>query len=71
MAGAEEIAARLERLKKARASGVLRVTHGDVTTEFRNGADLDRAIAAEERELAAAQGNAPRRTFFITSDKGL
>lgn len=72
MATADELTARIEKLKKARGSGVLTVRHGDQMTTFRSVAEMNVAIAADEQELAALNGSVRLvRTYRIVSDKGL
>lgn len=72
MATAAELTARIEKLKAARASGVLSVRHGDQMTTFRSIAEINAAIAADERELAGmGSGTGTVRTYRFVSDKGL
>ena len=72
MATAEQLTARIERLKAARGSGVLTVRHGDESTTFRTVEEINSAIAADERELAdlTRSGAIVRRYNFIPH-KGL
>lgn len=44
----------LTRLKRMRASGVLRVTENGRTIEYRSMTDLERAISAVEAELGTS-----------------
>lgn len=52
---AEQIAAQLDSLKKARNSGVLIVRHGDESTQFRSLAEMDKIIASLEGQLATTK----------------
>lgn len=64
--------ARLTKLKKARDSGVLSVTHQGVSTQFRTLKELERIIAAIESEIGAASGSVTRRTYLgYPKSKGL
>lgn len=47
-------AEQLQSLIDLRATGRLRITEGDKTVIFQNGADLDKAIAQAKRDVAAA-----------------
>ena len=71
MASISELEARLERLKKARASGVLSVRHGDTTTTYRSLDELTRAIGLVEQEIDQAGGRNVVRTYKLTSSKDL
>jgi hypothetical protein len=63
---------RLDALKKARASGVLTVRHGDTQTTFRSLDEIDRIIASLEAEIASASGTPRRRVRYIyQAGKGL
>ena len=66
-----ELQTRREALKAARASGVARVTYEGKTVEYRSLAEIDRAIEALEREIAAAEGRRVIRHLRVTTDKGL
>jgi hypothetical protein len=70
MATLSELTDRLEALRKARASGVRSIQHGDTKTEFRSDAEIAAAIADVERQIAAAQGRS-RGVIYISSSKGL
>lgn len=75
MATQAELEARLDKLKKALASGAKSLTFesGGVTqrVDYRDVDEIKKAIASVEGELAIASG-APRiRRFVFTSDKGL
>lgn len=71
MASATELQARLEKLKKALASGAKSVSYDNKMVTFRDVAELKAAIAAVEQDLAAANGTSIVRTFKFTSDKDL
>lgn len=72
MASADELTARIEKLKKARGSGVLTVRHGDEMVTYRSVAEINAAIRADEQELAGLTGSVGVvRTYRIVSDKGL
>ena len=63
---------RIDALKKARDSGVLRVSHGDSDVTYRSLDEILRAIAAAEREIAVLSGSQGRVTAYkFTSRKGL
>lgn len=53
MATLSELTTWLEALRKARATGVRSVTHGDTTTEYRSDKEMARAISDLERQIAA------------------
>jgi RNase P/RNase MRP subunit POP5 len=67
-----EITARLTAIRKARDSGVLRVSHGDEETMFRSLAEMNSIIADLEAQLAAVSGTPKRKRFFYPrqSSKG-
>ncbi len=72
MATQQEIEARVEALKAARASGVLRVTYQGRTVEYRSLSEIERAIAVEQAELATLGYRKPVRQIRIYQDgKGL
>lgn len=67
-----DLQARLTKLRKARDSGVLSVTHQGVSTTFRTLSEMERIIAAIEREIGAASGAVTRRTYLgYARGKGL
>lgn len=70
MADAAELAARLEALRKARASGVRKVKHGEREMEYRSDAELAAAIADLERQVAAAS-QVRAKTIVFTMNKGV
>jgi hypothetical protein len=71
MATLNDLAARLERLKKLRATGLKSVAHEGAHTEFRSMDELTRAIGYLETEIAQAGGAQSTRTFKVTSSKDL
>lgn len=62
--------ARLEKLKRARSSGVCEVWFGDRHLRYRSDAELQRAIGALEQEIAALEGTASPRNLTVTVNKG-
>lgn len=54
----------LQALIDLRASGKLRVTFGDRTIQYQSGADLDAAIAAARRDVAAAEAVTDGRSLY-------
>ena len=71
MATAADLRARREALLAQRSSGVARVSYDGKTVEYRSLAEIDRAIEALEREIAAAEGRRLVRQVRVTSAKGL
>lgn len=71
MATAAEISARIEKLKKALASGARTIGYGDRTVTYRDVDELKAALASLEQDLAAANGTNVVRTFLFKSDKDL
>lgn len=71
MATIAELQARREALTAARSSGVARVSYDGKTVEYRSIAEIDRAIEALDREIAAAEGRRVIRHLRVTTDKGL
>lgn len=63
--------AQLDALIAMRNSGVLRTSNGQYSAEFRSMAELERAIAAAQQDLAAAAGETMVRRVHIIADKGL
>jgi hypothetical protein len=66
-----DLQTQLDALKKARASGVLRVTIAngmDVT--YKSDAELSAAINALENEIARASGTGGSNVIIIRSSKG-
>lgn len=66
-----ELHARHEALSTQRASGVARVSYDGKTVEYRSVAEIDRAIEALDREIAAAEGRRMVRHVRVTATKGL
>jgi hypothetical protein len=71
MATVAELEARLEVLKAQRDSAVARVSYDGRSVEYRGTAEIARAIADLERELAALQGKSPLRQIRVYTSKGL
>jgi hypothetical protein len=71
MATTTELKTRREALRAARSSGVARVSYDGKTVEYRSLAEIDRAIEALDREIAAAEGRPIVRHFRVIADKGL
>jgi hypothetical protein len=71
MATIEDLRARREALTAQRASGVARVSYDGKTVEYRSLVEIDRAIEALEREIAAAEGRRIVRHLRVTTSKGL
>jgi hypothetical protein len=66
-----DLQSRLEALKAQRDSAVARVSYDGRSVEYRGTAEIARAIADLERELAALEGNAPVRQIRVYTSKGL
>ncbi|TIL25596.1 MAG: hypothetical protein E5Y88_11595 [Mesorhizobium sp.] len=66
MATLAELQARLEALRKARATGVRSVRHGETATEFRPDAEIASAIADLERQITALEGRPRVRRIYIS-----
>ena len=62
---------RRESLTAQRASGVARVSYDGKTVDYRSVAEIDRAIEALDREIAAAEGRKLIRHVRVTATKGL
>jgi hypothetical protein len=71
VASSSELEARLEALKAQRDSAVARVSYDGRSVEYRGTAEIARAIADLERELAALQGKSPLRQIRVYTSKGL
>ena len=67
----EDLRARREALTAQRSSGVARVSYDGKTVEYRSVAEIDRAIEALGREIAAAEGRRIVRQLRVTTTKGL
>ena len=70
MASVAELEARLEALKKARASGVRKIEYDGNSTEYRSDAELRRAIQDLTEELRTAQNGKGRQTVTVRMKKG-
>jgi hypothetical protein len=68
---ADDAASQLAALKKARASGVLTVHHGDTSTTFRTLAEIDSIVRSLEAEAEAASSPRPRLRYAVQLTKGL
>ena len=66
-----ELKSRREALAAQRSSGVARVSYDGKTVEYRSLAEIDRAIEALDREIAAAEGRRIVRQVRVTTAKGL
>ena len=66
-----ELRSRREALAVQRSSGVARVSYVGKTVDYRSVAEIDRAIEALDREIAAAEGRRIVRHVRITTSKGL
>ena len=66
-----ELRARREALAVQRSSGVARVSYDGKTVNYRSVAEIDRAIEALDREIAAAEGRRIVRQVRVTTTKGL
>lgn len=62
---------RRDALAAQRSSGVARVSYDGKTVEYRSVAEIDRAIEALDREIAAAEGRRIVRQLRVTTTKGL
>ena len=71
MADLATLKLRRERLTAQRASGVARVSYDGKTVDYRSVAEIDRAIEALDREIAAAEGRKLIRHVRVTATKGL
>ena len=66
-----ELRSRRETLAVQRSSGVARVSYDGKTVDYRSVAEIDRAIEALDREIAAAEGRRVVRQVRVTTTKGL
>ena len=71
MATIADLRARREALSTQRSSGVARVSYDGKTVDYRSVAEIDRAIEALDREIAATEGRRIVRQVRITTSKGL
>ena len=63
--------ARRDALTAQRSSGVARVSYDGRTVDYRSVAEIDRAIEALDREIAAAEGRRIVRHVRVATAKGL
>ena len=71
MADLATLKLRREALTSQRSSGVARVSYDGKTVDYRSVAEIDRAIEALDREIAAAEGRKLIRHIRVTATKGL
>ena len=71
MATIADLRARREALSTQRSSGVARVSYDGKTVDYRSVAEIDRAIEALDREIAAAEGRRIVRHVRVATSKGL
>ena len=71
MADLTTLKLRRETLSSQRASGVARVSYDGKTVDYRSLAEIDRAIEALDREIAAAEGRRMVRHIRVMATKGL
>jgi hypothetical protein len=71
MAAIDDLRSRREALTAQRSSGVARVSYDGKTVDYRSVAEIDRAIEALDREIAAAEGRRIVRQVRVTTAKGL
>jgi hypothetical protein len=71
MATVAELKTRREVLSASRASGVARVSYDGRTVDYRSMAEIDRAIEALDREIAAAERRRIVRQVRVIATKGL
>jgi hypothetical protein len=71
MADLSTLKLRREALTSQRSSGVARVSYDGKTVDYRSIAEIDRAIEALDREIAAAEGRRMVRRVRVTATKGL
>jgi hypothetical protein len=71
MATITDLRARRDALSAQRSSGVARVSYDGKTVDYRSVAEIDRAIEALDREIAAAEGRRIVRHVRVTTLKGL
>ena len=71
MADIATLRLRRDALTSQRASGVARVSYDGKTVDYRSVAEIDRAIEALDREIAAAEGRRMVRHIRVMATKGL
>ena len=71
MSALTDLRARRDALSAQRSSGVARVSYDGKTVDYRSLAEIDRALEALDREIAALEGRRIVRQVRITTTKGL
>ncbi|MDV7200201.1 hypothetical protein RYZ18_02550 [Roseovarius sp. 10] len=71
MADIATLRLRRDVLTSQRTSGVARVSYDGKTVDYRSVAEIDRAIEALDREIAAAEGRRMVRHIRVMATKGL
>ncbi|MEI4234481.1 phage head-tail joining protein [Roseovarius sp. D22-M7] len=66
-----DLKSRRDALSAQRSSGVARVSYDGKTVDYRSVAEIDRAIEALDREIAALEGRRIVRHVRVTTAKGL
>ncbi|WP_071796287.1 phage head-tail joining protein [Natronohydrobacter thiooxidans] len=66
-----DLRARRDALSAQRSSGVARVSYDGKMVDYRSVAEIDRALEALDREIAAAEGRRMVRQVRVTTSKGL
>ena len=66
-----DLKSRRDALSAQRSSGVARVSYDGKTVDYRSVAEIDRAIEALDREIAAVEGRRIVRQIRVTTLKGL
>ena len=66
-----DLRARRDALSAQRSSGVARVSYDGKSVDYRSLAEIDRALEALDREIAAAEGRRMVRHIRVTTTKGL
>lgn len=64
MATLSELQTWLDALRKARASGLRSVQHGDTRTEFKSDVEMAAAIRDLEGQIASASGTRVKAVYF-------
>ena len=67
----ERMQALLVALQEARFAGLRSVSYDGKTVDYRSVGEIDRAIEALDREIAAAEGRRIVRQVRVTTAKGL
>jgi hypothetical protein len=71
MTSLPDLRARRDTLSAQRTSGIARVSYDGKTVDYRSVAEIDRALEALDREIAAAEGRRIIRQVRVTTAKGL